>query len=207
MIKGVLFDFNGTLYQDHAQNREAWEETFNSVKSDDYKHSYKDFENSVYKTSVVLSEVCDRFTMDRLHGTLIVNEINRMSKGKVIPVVIVGCLNECSNKNLPHGVAYNLQGSAKPSWIESRFNHLYVKGGACGMGTLLNASEARRTELYRFLSWLDAREYVEPKSGTIEEGHDLVVARRIPHYPLDGFVSLQKLSVGDVLVVNLGVGE
>lgn len=158
----------------------------------------------VSKTSVVLSEVCDRFEMDRLHGTCVVNEIKRVRKDKELPVVIVGCLNEYANKKLPFGVAYNLQGSAKPSWIESRFNHFYVKGGYCGMGTLLDASEIRRVELYRFLSWLDASEYMVPSDETTKEACAIVGESKIPQYPLDGFATIQKLSSGEVLIVNLG---
>ena len=32
MIKGVIIDFNGTLYLDHDLNRRAWNETFDEVK-------------------------------------------------------------------------------------------------------------------------------------------------------------------------------
>ena len=32
MIKGVIIDFNGTLYLDHDLNRKSWEDAFNSVR-------------------------------------------------------------------------------------------------------------------------------------------------------------------------------
>ena len=46
MIKGIILDFNGTLYRDHDLNDRAWEETFYRVAGTNNKDKYEDFDVS-----------------------------------------------------------------------------------------------------------------------------------------------------------------
>lgn len=46
MIKGIILDFNGTLYRDHDLNNRAWMETFYSVAGKESKEKYEDFDVS-----------------------------------------------------------------------------------------------------------------------------------------------------------------
>ena len=46
MIKGIILDFNGTLYRDHDLNDRAWMETFYSVAGKDNKEKYENFDIS-----------------------------------------------------------------------------------------------------------------------------------------------------------------
>lgn len=43
MIKGVILDFNGTMYQDHDLNHKAWGDTFYSVMPSGYDMSFEEF--------------------------------------------------------------------------------------------------------------------------------------------------------------------
>ena len=47
MIKGVIIDFNGTLYLDHDLNHIGWETAFNSVKTKDSNITYEKFEENI----------------------------------------------------------------------------------------------------------------------------------------------------------------
>lgn len=47
MIKGVIIDFNGTLYRDHDLNYEAWKQTFDSVKPKESNESYDIFQENI----------------------------------------------------------------------------------------------------------------------------------------------------------------
>lgn len=47
MIKGIILDFNGTLYLDHDLNHDAWEKAFNSVKTKESNKTYDDFEENI----------------------------------------------------------------------------------------------------------------------------------------------------------------
>ena len=60
MIKGVIFDFNGTLYLDHDINRIAWEGAFNSVKPKSSSAKYSDINRGYSPNDYLLCKVIYR---------------------------------------------------------------------------------------------------------------------------------------------------
>ena len=66
MIKGVILDFNGTLYRDHDLNDRAWMETFYKVAGEDSKYRYEDFDVST-----------ETLNKDHDHSKAILNRFNK----------------------------------------------------------------------------------------------------------------------------------
>ena len=61
MIKGVIIDFNGTLYLDHDLNKKAWEDAFNSVRTKGSKAKYSDLSKENCPNDYLLSRAIFRF--------------------------------------------------------------------------------------------------------------------------------------------------
>lgn len=56
LIQGIIFDFNGTLYQDADINYETWKQTIKAIDNNlDFEELYKEFKST--KDSVFITEV------------------------------------------------------------------------------------------------------------------------------------------------------
>ena len=65
MVKGVIIDFNGTLYLDHDLNRAAWTETFNSIRPKGNKSKYSDLDRTNKPNNYLLIKgMYDFFNME-----------------------------------------------------------------------------------------------------------------------------------------------
>ena len=80
MIKGVILDFNGTLYRDHDLNDRAWEETYYKVAGNDSSANYNDFDAS----TEVLNKDHDysKAILNRFNKSVSEEEILKLSKYK-----------------------------------------------------------------------------------------------------------------------------
>ena len=56
MIKGVIIDFNGTLYLDHDLNRKAWGKAFDSVKPEGSKATFGDLKREGRPNNYLVSK-------------------------------------------------------------------------------------------------------------------------------------------------------
>ena len=78
MIKGVILDFNGTLYLDHDLNRKAWSDTFNSVRPTDFMVNYDELDRTNTPNDYLLSSAIYRFFNIEANDTM----INTLSDNK-----------------------------------------------------------------------------------------------------------------------------
>lgn len=61
MIKGVIIDFNGTLYLDHDLNRKAWNDTFDEVKPKGSEAVYTDVRRDDLANDYMLCDAILRY--------------------------------------------------------------------------------------------------------------------------------------------------
>lgn len=78
IIKGVILDFNGTLYLDHDLNRKAWEDAFNSLKTPFSNAQYDDLDRTNTPNDYLLSKAIYRFFNIEASNS----QINEMSEKK-----------------------------------------------------------------------------------------------------------------------------
>ena len=65
MVKGIIIDFNGTLYLDHDLNRAAWTEIFNSIKPKGSTAKYSDLDRTNMPNNYLLIKgMHDFFNME-----------------------------------------------------------------------------------------------------------------------------------------------
>lgn len=64
MIKGVILDFNGTMYQDHDLNHKSWGDTFYSVRPSNSNLSFEEFnENAPVNDYLYSKKIFDTFNI------------------------------------------------------------------------------------------------------------------------------------------------
>lgn len=115
MIKGVILDFNGTLYLDHDLNKKAWSDTFNSVKPTDFKVNYNDLNRNDSPNDYLLSSAIYRFfnieANDEMINTLSNNKEKeyrelaiKLGRNKLIEGT-EDLLNYLKDNNIPYCIA------------------------------------------------------------------------------------------------------
>lgn len=163
--------------------------------------------------SMVFIDVCERYSLDKANAIYIVNDINKFRGDDFeSPIVIVGRINGDKMKDMyPTVISYNVHAiGRRGAWqdfaVSKDFsNRYYIDGGYGGQGTLLDADEIRVNELYRFLTYISADQFVAPPIDLCNEVARLVAVERKSSFPRNGYIGYIETSVGRVIYVNLGL--
>lgn len=117
MAKGIIIDFNGTLYLDHDLNYAAWKYAFDSQKPKDSKADYDEFQRNIEvltKDYEYAKAMLDLFNKDSSFDK--VKELAELKENKYIDLVrfnkrtslmegAPGFLNFLKNNNIPYCIA------------------------------------------------------------------------------------------------------